>query len=321
VNYPQTAPAAEQLIDELAQWLVMMDAAPLTEAEKTAFEHWKNQSDEHRLAWVRAQKMEAFFTHVPPDISAQILKKPRTKTPVLHKLVVLLAIGGVVLGTANIGHQQAWLADYRTTYGEQRNITLADGTQIILNSKTAIDVDFSDTARKVILRHGEIFVQTGHPSDSATRPFYIQSEDGTIKALGTQFNVAREQAQTQIAIVEHAVQIDTAQSREQHILNQGRALAFKADHIGKEEAIDMSTLMWKKGLLVANRLPLQAFAEQIERYYDIRVSVDADSADTIISGTYPINDLPALTAALSSTYQLQVKQQWFGRQLSITKNK
>jgi transmembrane sensor len=310
--------ADAQIIEELAQWLVMIDAGELSDAEAQAWEAWKNRSEQHRKAWLRAEKMDQFFSHVPANISTPILKTTRKKAPAWSKLVLLLAVGGIMIAAVQVEQEQAWLADYRTGFGEQRNITLEDGTQIVLNSRTAIDIDFSANTRTVVLRHGEIFIHTGHPAERITRPFYVQSQHGTIQALGTQFNVAQDKSNTSVAVVEHAVQINTAQSQQQQIVNEGQALEFKKDHISHTRPIDMSSLLWKNGLLIANSLPLQAFAEQIERYYNVQVAVTADAANIMISGTYPINDLPALTAALEHTYHLQTQTQWLGRKITLS---
>ena len=55
-----------------------------------------------------------------------------------------------------------WLADQRTATGEQRTLKLADGTQINLNTHSAIDVRFDEKRRLIVLQEGEILVETGH---------------------------------------------------------------------------------------------------------------------------------------------------------------
>ncbi len=55
-----------------------------------------------------------------------------------------------------------WLADQRTATGEQRTLTLADGTLINLNTHSAMDVRFDEKRRLIVLQEGEILVETGH---------------------------------------------------------------------------------------------------------------------------------------------------------------
>lgn len=48
---------------------------------------------------------------------------------------------------------------------------LADGTPLVLNTGTAVNIRFSGAERRLILLSGEILVATGHDVMTAPRPF------------------------------------------------------------------------------------------------------------------------------------------------------
>src|ERR1700735_5441987 len=114
----------------------------------------------------------------------------------------LLAIVGMIL----------WLApapDLTTEVGEQRLVTLTDGTHVFLNTATRIAVNFDAHARWVELKSGEaLFDVAKKPS----WPFIVQAGDRQIKALGTSFVVRRDPTQTAVTLVEGTVSVTTPAS-------------------------------------------------------------------------------------------------------------
>src|SRR5690606_11580505 len=102
---------------------------------------------------------------------------------------LVLAVGGGMLsyGGYRHAHTAGWTADYRTATGEQRRSVLADGTQLQLNTASAVDVAYDANSRRLVLREGEILITTA--PDPAGRPFFVQTPQGIVQALGTRFSV------------------------------------------------------------------------------------------------------------------------------------
>ncbi|MGK9563911.1 FecR domain-containing protein, partial [Salmonella enterica subsp. enterica] len=86
--------------------------------------------------------------------------------------------------------------------GEQRQLRLADGTLLNLNTHSAVDVQFDDSTRRIVLQEGEIMVETGHGDP---RPFIVQTRDGSLLALGTRFMVKREDDGTRLSVLQSRV--------------------------------------------------------------------------------------------------------------------
>src|SRR3546814_13792528 len=90
-----------------------------------------------------------------------------------------LAALGMALPAAWLGYRQAGgMADYRTSVGESRRIVLADGSQVHLNTATDMDVRYSEHARLLQLRRGEIYIQTAPDAHALARPFLVDRKTG-----------------------------------------------------------------------------------------------------------------------------------------------
>lgn len=310
------APISSHLIAEAAEWLVEIQEGQLNAEQQQKFEQWKNQSAEHQRAWQQAEQLQHYLNDVPDNVSEQIFDDHQHKKLNGKFLSIILLTAGAAI-TAYYAQQQAWLADQRTAYGEQRSVILEDGSKLILNSKTAIDIDFSATERNIKLHYGEIFIQTAKDQQQRPRPFKVLNQDGSILALGTQFNVAQQENQTQVAVLEHAVLIEN-KSGQKYQLGAGEQTQFDKQHIGTNYSINTLDFAWHHHLIVADRISLTHFSQQIEKHYGYSVEIDPTLKDLIISGTYPSNDLNALIQAFGQAYDLKIEQKTFPRKIIIS---
>ena len=308
-----------KILEEAIDWLMQMTEQPLSSLQQEDFEQWKNQSEQHTLAWQRTEKLQQRLGNIPNEISKKTLDQPSGSSFPFGKLILLFGCGSIIAASTYLTHQQAWFADYRTPYGEQKQIKLEDGTQLFLNSKTAVDINYTAQERQIILHYGEIFIQTAKEPHSPYRPFNILGEHGTIQALGTQFNVQQQKKHTTVAVIEHAVKVDTAISHQQKRLPAGQQVRFDGQQIQTQHNIQGNDLMWRKGLIIADRTPLADFAQQLKKYYGVHIEVADDCQHLLISGTYPTDNLDRLLAALQETYALQSEQKLFGYKLLIYK--
>jgi transmembrane sensor len=121
---------------------------------------------------------------------------PGLRILVAASLAAMLAIGGVLL------HSRVGL--YTTGFGEQRVLTLADGSVVTLNTESQIKVDFSAKERLIELRTGEAFFRVAH---DASRPFFVDAKDAIVRAVGTQFNVRIAPQNTVVSVVDGVVKV------------------------------------------------------------------------------------------------------------------
>lgn len=165
------------VLDEAAAWLMQLHASTATVADREAWERWRRRSPQHALACELAERLVNKLGALPPAIAMPILARPTAvgRRAALKKLALLLAAvpGGWAAWRATPWDE--WTADHRTAVGEQRDIQLADGGRVALNTATAIDVQFDAGQRLVVLRAGEILVQTATDRSGAHRPFMVRT--------------------------------------------------------------------------------------------------------------------------------------------------
>ena len=76
-----------------------------------------------------------------------------------------------------------------TAVGEQRSITLADGSLIKLNTRTTIRHRFDESTRRVELIEGEALFDVARDEQ---RPFIVTAGATEVRVLGTSFNVYKQ---------------------------------------------------------------------------------------------------------------------------------
>ncbi|WP_239796218.1 FecR domain-containing protein [Candidatus Nitrotoga arctica] len=167
-----------------------------TDKDRHAWEEWRNADPEHGRAWRHIENINQRLQDIPTNIVFKTLAPNalQSRRRLIKALTVLLMASGTGLIVRQTTPWREWTADYRTGTGEQRKLTLVDGTIIVLNTTSAIDVDYSDTIRLIQLRTGEMFITTAQDRPAATlmRPFVVETAEGTVHALGTRFVVRQE---------------------------------------------------------------------------------------------------------------------------------
>jgi transmembrane sensor len=96
---------------------------------------------------------------------------------------------------------------YETQVGEQRDVLLADGSRITLNTNTSLDVRYSAARRHIDLKRGEALFSVHH---NVSWPFDVSAGGTVTRALGTEFNVDVRNSRVTISVLEGAVQVAAA---------------------------------------------------------------------------------------------------------------
>lgn len=299
-----------QALEEAADWLIRMSEGELSASERGEWEFWKASTPERSRAWARAQLLQTKLGGLPASLAMSALDRPSSpeRRAAMTKLALLLALVPAGWGSWKLAESQQWSADYRTAVGERRELSLADGSKIILNTDSAIDVLFDAGQRLVYLREGEILVQTAADISPLARPFVVSTRQGRMQALGTRFSVREQQPLTRLAVLEGAVKVELADNRQGTplIVNAGQRTDFSSSRFGPVSATDRNVGAWSQGLLMADKMRLADFVDELTRYRRGFVRLDPAIADLRISGAYPISDSQRTLNMLAQTYPILV---------------
>lgn len=298
------------VVQEAARWLSRLWSNEAGPEDVHACAAWRAQKPEHEIAWQRLQQISAKIDSVPKGISRRTLHSSRnhSRRAVLRILGWGIVAGGTIGGARESELWQRSVADYRTATGEWHEVALTDGSRLMLNTATAINIEFDASSRRVLLAAGEIYITTAPDSQ---RPFLVETHDGTVRALGTRYSVRKLDGATQVSVYEHAVEIAPRRSAERLRLSAGERTVLSPDLIETANALDAEEPDWTNRRLVAERMRLDDFLAEVGRYRNGVLRCDPRVASLRVTGVFPLYDTDRALAAL--TEGLPVKLEWSTR--------
>lgn len=340
---PETVAAA-------AAWFAEFRAREATASTRIRFDEWLRQSPEHIQAYLEVAAGWSELPTADPDhrIDIQGLvararnseeekiiplgqvgrsgeRSVRRKgwAPALAASLVVLAI---LIGTGT----WTWLyrsGTYTTGIGEQRTLTLADGSTVIMNALTSVRVRFSKTAREVDLLRGQAFF---HDTDDPKRPFIVRSDGASVRALGTQFDIYRRSEGTVVTVVEGRVAVaDTPPQPSSSnlssdvpkgaggpregflvpvLVSAGQQVVITTRDVEKPTRADINVATaWVERRLMFDNTPLAEVAAQFNRYSSRRLVITDPTLRSVgVSGVYSSADPESLIGFLQAQPGLHV---------------
>lgn len=296
----------QDVLKRAFEWQVALWSGEVTPQWREDFARWLAADALHERAWNDVQRVDGFLAGVPRHIGARVLRGPGARRKVLGGLAWAGAAGLLAAAVRETPYWQVAMADHATRVGEQREIELADGSRLTLNTASAVDVRFGGQQRLVVLRRGEIQVVTAADRSPARRAFLVQTRHGVLEPLGTRFSVRDEQRKVQLAVFEGAVEIRLHEAARRQRLAAGQQAAFDASSIGPAQPVDPLEAAWTRGLLVAEREPLADFLVRLGRYRPGVVRCHPAVAGLLVSGVYPLADTDRILAALEQVLPIRV---------------
>ena len=188
------APLSPRAAREAAQWLSRLHAGALTAAEQRRCDAWRQSDPEHERAWRRAELVARKLGLVPAAVALPTLRRADSTQRRNAIKTLALLVGAAPLGWAawRAAPWDEWTADVRTASGERRSLTLADGSHVVLNTASALDVRFDGSARRLLLRAGEILLQTA--PERAARPFLLECAHGVLELFDARLVLRQHEA-------------------------------------------------------------------------------------------------------------------------------
>ncbi|QOF80087.1 FecR domain-containing protein [Variovorax sp. 38R] len=298
------------LLSEAADWLLTLRYGDDAARAQANFERWRQQSPAHGQAWARAEAMLGVFAQVPPDIGKdtfQALQRPSRRRGMGMLGALLLAAPAGWLAWRHMPWRE-WSADVATATGERKSMVLADGSQLVLNTASAVDIVFTAAERRIRLQAGEILVTTHADPSPTYRPFVVQTPQGTVRALGTRFSVRRlDEHTTRVAVIEQAVDLRPVDGASR-VLRAGTQADFEAGRIGPEAAVENSATLWEQGMLLARNMRLEDVVAEMGRYRSGVLRCHPAVAELRVSGAVSLADTDAGLALLARSLPLRIEQ-------------
>lgn len=319
-----------------AEWWVRVNRDEPSEADSAGFDAWLAASEVHRDA---ARRVEATWNELsvlgelqaltadldkasinPPAPAAgphRVSSFPRG--PIAAMAACLALVFGIVAPRLMGPNAPTFAEQQRTDVGELGTMDLPDGSSIVLNSDSQIDVVYSDEARMMTMSQGEVFFTV---AADPKRPFSVHTPNGTVTALGTAFSVRVENDTAELLVTEGRVELrsDAAKpgfSTDQSAVSARQVTAGEVASFGDTEptiamvdAHDVEKrLDWRDGVLVFRDESLGAVLDQLSRYSDVTIEVsDPELRDLPIVVYYRIGDIETMLEALELVGGIRVER-------------
>ncbi|MGC3987444.1 MAG: FecR domain-containing protein [Pseudorhodoferax sp.] len=304
------APLPAAVVDAAVQWLVHLWSGEATEASRAQWQRWRAADPLHEQAWRRVEATDARWRTGAPGLAAALAVAPRAagRRRALGGMAALAVAGLAVYAGREQMATRGWLAELRTAKGEQRRLQLPDGTLLLLNTATALDVDFSPTLRRLRLHAGELLIATAPDPQAPGRPFVVDTPAGRAQALGTRFTVRHDAdgpaaRATRVEVFEGAVELRGAAS----VLRIEAGQAARLPAGGTAAALPPPPApAWADGVLVASDMRLDAFVDELRRYRPGLVQLAPEVAGLRLSGVFPLADTDRILQALVQVLPVQV---------------
>lgn len=315
-EHANQAGAADFLVlQQAAEWFAVLGSPGVSARERQRWAAWRDADERHRAAWARVEAISGAFTHVPTDDKAgarRVLdtasERQLARRRASRMLLLLCGTGLLGWSVAKGAPWAEWNADYKTATGERREIELADGGRIWLNTATALDVHYGPRQRRIQLHRGEILIETARDDIQPPRPFIVETEHGRMHALGTRFSVHRRDEGTLVAVFEGAVELRPAKGATPLILHAGQQSLLTTTGTTPATAADGAREAWQRGLLLANDVRLGDFVAELARYRPGYLACAPQVADLRLIGAYDIGDTDRVLAALEATLPVRVRK-------------
>jgi transmembrane sensor len=327
----KTATASDAITEEAIAWFVRTHSDQRTLADEDRFAQWLKQDARHAEAYTRIEKI---WRVAGPEITPRVLPatldaRPSSANPRRRWWIagVAAALAVVAVGTRYVLDEQRsriTSGTFATEAGAQREIKLADGSTITLNTRSEVSVDLAEHRRSIRLARGEARFRVARDS---SRPFIVDAGAALVRAVGTQFDVRRSDAHVAVTLVEGRVEVtprpESNKDPEPAMMTAGQQLSFEVD-TGKRrlETVNLDRASaWIHRQLIFDSVPLTAAVEEANRYLQTPIAIDdAALADIRVSGVVRAGNIESFVGTLEASFPVEAIERPDG-QVALTRRR
>lgn len=305
---------------EAIRWVQLMDSGALAPEDQRQLDAWLTESSRHQGALIRARAASLHLDRLaalarggsavespPPRRGVNTHRTPR-RWRVLAAAASVVGVVGLGASLYREQIQDRWGGiDYVSNRGELKEVTLADGSVLTLNTQTEVRVHYSHERRDIHLIRGEALFNVAH---EPARPFDVRVGEWTVTALGTAFTIHQAAAAaTNITVTEGVVELrhsDASYVGPPPQLTHNQEALLHGD--GSMELLPASDsdiakqLAWRRHLVVFTGEPLRQALMEMNRYSPRPiVAEDPELAARQIVGVFSTLDTQTFVSGMEAT--------------------
>lgn len=310
----------EEISKQAAEWLVLLDD-DANEELKNQFAQWVDENPKHQAAINRLQ----YFINDVQSVTEHSIDQKASKR-IIHQAIqkqqqAYSYFKKSILGIATIGSAfvlsalfyapiDYWTADQHNTSQSWQDTVLQDQSQIKVSGKTAYNIEYSTTQRRIELLQGNILVDVAKDTN---RPFMVQTQHGTVQALGTRFIVTQDGQKTIVTMLESKTVVWAKQHPHHQIrIIRGQRLELNDQGLVSLQPIIVNAQLieqaWQQKRLVVHDENLVDVLDYLSIYYTGKISFDRRALSNIrVTATLPLDDIDMALQQLAIELDLNIQ--------------
>jgi len=305
-----TKGASLQEKEQLEEW-ANEDSAQKAFVEETT-EAWnlsKNYAEQLSVdtnsAW---EKFEAKLENTPAKPTLFRSLASYWKAAVI---IGLVATSLIWIASENITAVSPVLEIVETGAEEQKELTLPDGSVVLLNENSSLAYAKDFAVREVRLK-GEAFFEVTKQNGQS---FEIKTNTTKTRVLGTSFNVrAYDKSPVEVAVITGKVAVESIEEGTENTVvllpNEGVTYDPIARKMEKSQQATNNSVAWKTQELVFDNMALGKVIETLERYFEVEIESDPKILNCHYTGTFKEPKLDEVFNTIAFTFptDLEVKK-------------
>ena len=214
-----------------------------------------------------------------------------------------------------------------TEVGESSTVQLSDGSELVLNTNTSVEIDYSQAKRIIKLNRGEIHIDVAHDK---SRPLSVLVGNKLIQAVGTAFNVQVEKDSIELIVTDGKVIVAPLNDLKAFVqakvaiplppstiaISKGEKIDLsleksRNERITKVEPIEIAaSLSWRNGNLIFRGESLADAMQEISRYSNVKITLENNQAlrSIRVAGMFKTGDVDGLLSVLEKNFSISYKR-------------
>lgn len=302
-------------------WIVRLTSGHVSDNDIERFKHWRDSAREHhdafereRVFWRQLQVLESASDGTTPmRVPGVAARRP------VNRRGFLIGTGAAAAGIAALalpGMEQWWRTDFSTGVGEQAEFVLPDGSVAMLNTDSAISVDFGQNLRLVELLAGEAEFKVMQSPEAL---FRVAALGGNSDAIGTTFSVRIVDDLATVTVIEGHVRVSGPTTpTDIDMTSPGRVDLTVGEQtsygVGEQpqlaRQVDTETeLAWRTGRIIFEGRPFASAIAELGRYVPERIVLGPGVASQIpVTAIFSTGEALAAVQALARTQGLKARR-------------
>lgn len=305
----------ENMQDEVSYW-ISLEKKGVSLQKNKSFISWINKDEKNKIAFNEEQELFSLVTSLPETFLMELKEDVKENKKKENKRKKFIISFGTIASTACIlliayfsffSKDITFTKKYISAIKVREKILLPDNSIVSLDSNTAMTVDFYRDRREVYLSKGKAFFNI---SPNKKRPFFVKTDNTTIKVLGTKFEVINDKffelnvKEGKVAIWNKYNKLIAFVKKDQRlVLNKYLSL----DYLNK---IDSSKIaLWSEGKFHFNQETLKNVINIFSKYIDIDVEIKSKSLENLpISGNFTTEEFDKIINVLPLIHPVKIEK-------------